>query len=378
LVAIVINGYYSWWTVRWDIQTPATPKGLEVSTFVSMALVVGAGHMLAPEAKSKLVVGGALRARPKVQAVWYGLMSSAPEATTAELLKWLGALEIEGDIVSGSPSQWPNWPRYLEGPTDSLRTFTSSFKLVAKAAKVPADQWGATYISLLHGYAATIAISYLDEVADATFESLLAHVMDTMERQHVQANKTALETRVLGPNEDLGDFANSLRVLTRQAYDHVYKPPQVEERAGEAFVRGLTGLLKQRVREEFPESLDKAVSLAKNRISRLDKVVAPVAPGMTGPGAAMGGSAWNHGQTGNHGGGFQGPQGFRPSNGSSQGTSRPSTGARPKTDLVCWHCGLKGHTKAKCRKKTAANAAARHGPSKNGREPGSYQPPESQ
>jgi hypothetical protein len=72
---------------------------MEVLTFVSMALVVEASYMLAPEAKRKLVIGGKLQARPKVQAAWYGLMSSAPGATTAELLKQLASLEIEGDAV---------------------------------------------------------------------------------------------------------------------------------------------------------------------------------------------------------------------------------------------------------------------------------------
>jgi hypothetical protein len=151
------------------------------------------------------------------------------------------------------------------------------------------------------------------------FAQLSNHVMDTMERQHVQANKTTLETRVLGPNEDIGDFANALRVLTRRAYGHVYKPPQVEERAGEALGRGLTGNLKQRVREEFPESLDKAVSLAMNLeavgVSCINKVIAPVAPSAPGPRAAVGAGAWNdwnRGQAGNRGGGFQGPKGLDP------------------------------------------------------------------
>jgi hypothetical protein len=112
-------------------------------------------------------------------------------------------------------------------------------------------------------------------------------------------------------------------VLTRQAYGHVYKPPQVEERAGEAFVRGLTGLLKQRVQEEFPESLDKAVSLAKKLeavgISCLDKVVALVAPGMPGPGAAVGAGTWggNRGQAGNCNSRSQGSQGPRSGGGLS-------------------------------------------------------------
>jgi hypothetical protein len=51
----------------------AITKEMEVSTFISMALVVGAGHILAPEAKKKLVIGGKLQVTPQVQAAWYNL-----------------------------------------------------------------------------------------------------------------------------------------------------------------------------------------------------------------------------------------------------------------------------------------------------------------
>jgi hypothetical protein len=193
---------------------------------VRYATIVEAGHTLAPQAKRKLVVGGALRARPKVQAAWYGLMSSAPEATTAGLLTQLGALEVVGDAVKvDSPTQRPNWPRYSEGPTDSVRIFTTSFKLVAEASKTPEERWGPIYVSLLHGYAATIAISCLEDIPDATYAAMSGHVCDVLEKQHVTADKTALEVRILGPTKDLGDFANALRVLTWRAYGHVYRPP---------------------------------------------------------------------------------------------------------------------------------------------------------
>jgi hypothetical protein len=96
-------------------------------------------------------------------------------------------------------SQWPSWPRYSEGPTDSVRTFTASFKKVAEASNVPAGQWGPIYVSLLHGYAATITISHLEDKPEATYEELSQHVCDTLERQHVAADKTALEVRTLGP-----------------------------------------------------------------------------------------------------------------------------------------------------------------------------------
>jgi hypothetical protein len=182
-------------------------------------------------------------------------MASAPGGTTPELLKQLGNLMIEGDaVLDGLPSQQPNWPRYSQGLTNSVRTFTASFKLVAVASKTRRERWGPIYVSLLHGYAATIAISYLEDIPDAEYSALLGHVCDILEKQHVAVDKTTLEVRVLEPTEDLGDFANSLRILTCRAYGHVYKPPQVKERAGESFGRGLTRNLKQRVREEFPEN----------------------------------------------------------------------------------------------------------------------------
>jgi hypothetical protein len=110
-------------------------------------------------------------------------MAGAPEGRTAELLKQLGLLTIEGDAVKAeSPTQQPNWPRYSEGPTDSVRTFTASSKLVAKASGTPEKKWGPIYVSLLRGYAATIAISYLDDVPNAEYAALSGHVCDVLER----------------------------------------------------------------------------------------------------------------------------------------------------------------------------------------------------
>jgi uncharacterized membrane protein YgcG len=174
------------------------------------------------------------------------------------------------------------------------------------------------------------------------YEQLAQHVCDTLERQHVAADKTALNMWALGLQEDLGDYANALRVLTRRAYGHVYRPAQVEEHAGEQFVRGLTGPLKQRVHKEFKDYLDSSLQLARNLktvgVSRVAAVGAPVAPSVLRPRAAVGARSWNgrnRRQTGNHGGGVQGSQGSRPSGGSSQGASSGSQGARPKTDLTC-------------------------------------------
>jgi len=253
--------------------------------------------------------------------------------------------------------------------------------MVAETAKTPADQWGPIYVSLLKGYAATIAIAYLEDTPNATYDQLSSHVCDTLERQHVAADKTALEVRTLGPTEDLGDYANSLRVLTRRAYGHVYKPQQVEERAGEAFGRGLTGPLKQRVREEFKDSLDAALQLARNLeavgVSRVTAAVAPVTPA---PKATAGAGSWgNRGPApGSRTGGYQGNKGFPKPQG-SLGSFQGGAGAKPKTGIECWFCGNKGHTKAECRKKAAADAAAgcrNNQAAKNGGESGGGRPPE--
>jgi hypothetical protein len=187
----------------------------------------------------------------------------------------------------------------------------------------PEKKWGLIYVSLLQEYAATIAISYLEDVPNAEYAALSSHVCNVLEHEQVAADKTALEVRILGPTEDLGDFANLLLVLTRCAYGHVYKPSQVQERAGEAFVRGLTGTLKQRVHEDFAENLDAALHLARNLeavgISHLDKAVAPVASKASGP-RPGGGAPWMpHGPGPRPTASAQGSQGSQSSGGSSQG-----------------------------------------------------------
>jgi hypothetical protein len=350
---------------------------MKLADFVTMALMIAKEHMLAPKTARRLVVGSKLAARPAIQSAWFKLLSADASATVAVLLQRMVVAGVpEYTLVRATGQvQQPNWPRYSEGPTVSVQTLPASFKLVAEALKTPKERWVPVYVSLMHEYAATIAIS--EDMPDTEYSSLSGHVCDVLEHQHVTADKTALEVRVLGATEDLGYFTNSLRVLTRRAYGHMYKPPQVEVRAGKAFVRGLTGTLKQRLCEDFAENLDKALQLARNLeavgISRLNKVVAPVAPAASGPRPAVG-AAWMLHNPGGRGPshGSQGSQGSRPSGASSQGS-----GARPKNNMVCWFCGHKGHSKAECRKKAAAAAAAKHGPSKNG-EPGGYRPPESQ
>jgi hypothetical protein len=98
-------------SIAWDLgqfssDLYALTKEMEVGVFVSMALVINAGHATAPVAKKNLAVGGKLTIRPPVQAAWYGLMAGTPEGTTAELLKQLGLLTIKGDAVKAdSPTQ---------------------------------------------------------------------------------------------------------------------------------------------------------------------------------------------------------------------------------------------------------------------------------
>jgi hypothetical protein len=107
----------------------------------------------------------------------------------------------------------------------------------------------------------------------------------------------------------------------------------VEERAGEAFVRGLTGTLKQRVREDFMENLDAALQLARNleavSISRLEKAVAPVAPTASGP-RPGGGAAWTPRSPGPR----PRPKGHNPAAGRPRGQGH----AQKKT----WYAGIVG------------------------------------
>jgi hypothetical protein len=207
-------------------------------------------------------------------------------------------------------------------------------------------------------------VSYFEDVADAEYAALTGHVCDVLKRQHVAADKMALKVIVMKPMEDFGKFLNSLGVLTRRAYGHVYKPPQVEEHAGEVFVRGLNGPLRQRMRKDFPENLDAALALARNLkaigVSRVAAMVAPVAPTASGAKPTVGAGMWGGSSNSGSSGLSQGSHGSQSFGGRSQGSSGSSQGARSKTEIVCWFCSNKGHIKVECRNKAAANAAAKN------------------
>jgi hypothetical protein len=64
-------------SIAWDLgqfssDLSALTKEMEVGVFVSMALVINAGHTTAPDAKKNLAVGGKLSIRPPVQAAFTG------------------------------------------------------------------------------------------------------------------------------------------------------------------------------------------------------------------------------------------------------------------------------------------------------------------
>jgi hypothetical protein len=199
---------------------------MKLADFVTMALMIAKEHTLAPQTARRLVVGSRLAARSAIQSAWFKLLSEDASATVAVLLQRMVDTGVPEDTPAGATGQVqrPNWPRYSEGPTDSVRTFTASFKLVAEASKTPNERWAPAYVSLLHGYAATLAILFLGDKPETMYEEVSQHVCDTLERQHVAAGKTALAVRALGPQEDLGDYANALRVLTRHAYGHMNRP----------------------------------------------------------------------------------------------------------------------------------------------------------
>jgi hypothetical protein len=150
-----------------------------MATWVDMARVVLSSYNKVMPASRRVVVGGRLGAKPAVQTALFKLLAADANATASALLQRLALAGVLGDLVgsaSGGTSQRPNCPRYSEGPTDSIRTFTASFKMVAETSKVPAKQWEPVYVSLLHGYTATISISYLEDVPDAVPHTVGSHV----------------------------------------------------------------------------------------------------------------------------------------------------------------------------------------------------------
>ena len=77
-------------------------------------------------------------------------------------------------------------------------------------------------------------------------------------------SKTELEPMKQNEGEGLLQFACRLRTQALMAFGMSYTTDQIEEQVNRLSLRALGGKLGEETRKQFPESLDKSVSLARN------------------------------------------------------------------------------------------------------------------
>ena len=193
----------------------------------------------------------------------------------------------------------------------------------------------------LKGRARDLAVSYLKQHSGCTFKQLRDYLEDVLERQYDSAAKLLFQTRTRTKDESILKFASALMTLVVAAYDANYSEKQMNEKVLEVFQTNLSGALGDKLRLNFPETLDKAIPLARNLESRGISEATPVnistmsplyipqnppdATGFTGKGK---------------------PRPFKPSNNTGyKGGFKPDAAESTKK---CWHCNSTSHIKKDC------------------------------
>ena len=102
---------------------------------------------------------------------------------------------------------------------------------------------------------------------EATYEELRDYVVDSLDKMQDQTAKLRFINRKCEPEETFEAYAANLTYLAYGAYgnrDTPWQSDQITERVLEIYLQNLQGVLGQKVREMFPNSIEHAISLSRN------------------------------------------------------------------------------------------------------------------
>ena len=182
------------------------------------------------------------------------------------------ALIIEAETEEGPPSPpksthmraKPTWPFFSE-KEQSIRIFATLFEAQSEACNIPIYLWKANFTALLKGIAQSQASLYMKQHPTASYAEVRDYLMDSLDKIQDRSAQLRFETRLRQPNEDLQQYAASLKALAYSAYGGLdCSPEMIETLTLQTFHRNLRGRLGEMVREKFSPDLTSAIGVARN------------------------------------------------------------------------------------------------------------------
>ena len=286
---------------------------------------------MSSDAPHNLKIGEVLEALLEHQA----LISAILDQHTADSTKKIGKIIEElahGDFENyyKPVKRKPNWPKF--GEKDTIRAFTAAFSLEKTDSGADEKEARAAYVCGLTGAPRTIATMKVTSSPLISFADLSEYLITALESRETEADMTMLDAMTDRPGQSVEDYGRAvLEKATRVLSAHGYNDDQIHARARQIFVRNLRGLVGDKLRDLYPETWEKAISLARNIESKMANATptlaaaAPIAPAYT-PYAPSASSA-------------------------SSSSSKNGSGGKPrdKSKELCGYCKKPGHYKRECR-----------------------------
>ena len=269
--------------------------------------------------------------------------TSAPAKKVIDIIEGMRRGEF-GDYIK-KVKRTANWPKFTA--KDTIRSYTVAFRMEMKDSGRDDEEARSAYVCGLNGTPRTIATMKVTSSPLISFEDLATYLIATLESRETEADLNMLDAMTDRPGQTVEEYARAvLEEATRVLSAHGYSDEQIRSRAHQIFVRNLRGAVGDKLRDLFPETWDKAISLARNIESKMAKEPATLAA--AAPSATS-------------------------SSSSSSSSFRPQGGAQGKKDKskeLCGYCKKPGHYKRECRalqrKKEAEETAKKNPSSKNG------------
>ena len=270
-----------------------------------------------------------------------------PTKTAQQVLQELARGSLSDWIHRKREPKWTKWsPEYA-----TLRAHIGALKNEAQDSGCNDSQLRSGFMLTISGLSQSIASERLALEPNISSTDLMDGVLDAVENDVTETDLDLLESTVQEAGETTDTCASrvynkTLKVLSAQQQGKV-TVDDVKKKARRVFVRALKPPIGPRVRAVFPDTWEKAVTIAR-QVENEVGVVQEAKIGVIGSGRGRGRGAWRgRGGTTRGGGTYRGG-GAGGRGGARSNNSSSSSSSFNASNVACHACRQTGHLVKNC------------------------------